>query len=45
MKDLAPDLKREVLIDIYKGTLLKSKFFRENLSDDCIDRLCLFVKE
>jgi len=45
MTDLAPDLKKEVLIDIYKATLTKSKFFRENLSDDCINRLCLYVKE
>ncbi len=45
MKDLAPEIKKEVLVDFYKDILMKSKFFRENLTGPCINRLCLFVKE
>lgn len=41
MSQLSPDLKREVMIDIYRKTLMKSKLLRECLSEECIDELCL----
>ena len=45
VNELSSDLKCEVLVDIYKKILTKSKFFRENLSEQCVNALCLSIKE
>lgn len=45
MAELPNDLKTEMMIEIYKDVLMQSKFIRENLSDQCINKLCLRVKE
>jgi hypothetical protein len=44
MSQLSPDLKEEVMINIYKNTLLKSKLLRECLSEECINQLCMQMK-
>jgi CRP-like cAMP-binding protein len=38
-------LKEEVLIDIYKRVLKKSKFLRENFTEQTINKLCTRIKE
>lgn len=38
-------LKEEVLIDIYKKTLKKSRFLRENFCDQTLNKLCTHLKE
>jgi len=42
---LTKNLKEEVLVDIYKKILKRSRFLRENFSDQTINKLCLYVKE
>ena len=45
IKELSEDLKQEVLVDIYKKHLFKARFFREGMSQDCVNKMCLYVRE
>lgn len=42
---LTKSLKEEVLIDIYKKHLKKSRFLRDNFSEETINKFCLRIRE
>ncbi|CAK62193.1 unnamed protein product (macronuclear) [Paramecium tetraurelia] len=45
LNKLSGSLKQEVLIDIYKPILMKSKFLKENIPDYLINNLCQRIKQ
>ncbi|CAD8133742.1 unnamed protein product [Paramecium octaurelia] len=45
LNKLSGSLKQEVLIDIYKPILLKSKFLKENIPENLINNLCQRIKQ
>ncbi|CAD8143061.1 unnamed protein product [Paramecium pentaurelia] len=45
LNKLSGSLKQEVLIDIYKPILMKSKFLKENIPEYLINNLCQRIKQ
>ncbi|CAD8049316.1 unnamed protein product [Paramecium sonneborni] len=45
LNKLSGSLKQEVLIDIYKPILMRSKFLKENIPENLINNLCQKIKQ